>query len=247
MADQQVPVTRTVITLRDYVRAVVAAWPTISTDPCPKEAPAVMWAQYIAETGGSASWNFNIGNVKWSAGCGLDYMCLRGVWEGVSREQADRLIASGQASADASADHAKAVGAGRVSVLFQPPHPATRFRAYPDLATSMASHLALLAKRFAPAWPAVLAGDVDRFASALHSRGYFTASPLAYAGNMRRPFLEAMTSSAWDDATEARGQDEIVTVTQLDNPASSPSMVVQPIVHVDPTMYRLEKDPDDVA
>ncbi len=240
MADTQVPVTRTVITLRDYIRAVVAAWPTISTNPCPKEAPAVLWAQYIAETGGSASWNFNIGNVKWTAGCGLDFMCLRGVWEGVSQAEASRLIASGQAHADASPGHATAVGAGRVSVVFEPPHPATRFRAYPDLATAMASHLALLAKRFAVAWPAVLAGDVDRFASALRSRGYFTASPLAYAGNMRRPFLEAMTSSAWNEATEAMGQDSIVTVPALPDDTE--------IVHADPSLYDLGTEPpDDVA
>jgi hypothetical protein len=239
VADTQVPVTRTVVTLRDYVRAVVAAWSTISTDPCPKEAPAVLWAQYIAETGGSACWNFNIGNVKWTPGCGLDFMCLRGVWEGVTQAQASSLIAAGEAHADANASHGVAVGAGRVSVVFEPPHPATRFRAYPDLATAMASHLALLAKRFAVAWPAVLAGDVDRFASALHSRGYFTASPLAYAGNMRRPFLDAMTSSAWNDATEAMGQDAIVTVPALPEDTD--------IVHVDPSLYSLDVDPDDVA
>lgn len=239
MTDVQQPVTRTVIALRDYVRAVVAAWPSISTDPCPKEAPAVLWAQYIAETGGAACWNFNVGNVKWTPGCGLDFMCLRGVWEGVSQAQASALIASGQAHADANASHTGALRPGMVSVVFEPPHPATRFRAYPSLADAMASHLALLAKRFAVAWPAVLAGDVDRFASALHSRGYFTASPLAYAGNMRRPYLEAMASSAWDDATEALSQDEIVTVPALPEDTD--------IVHADPTLYRLDADPDDVA
>lgn len=243
MADQQVPVVRTVVTLRDYVRAVVAAWPTISTDPCPKEAPAVLWAQYIAETGGAACWGFNIGNVKWTPGCGYDFHCLRGVWEGAWKADAARLIATGEAHADPSTDHAKAVdpkGEGkRVSVVFEPPHPATRFRAFPSLDAAMRSHLALLAKRFSVAWPAVLAGDVDKFASALHSRGYFTASPLAYAGNMRRPYLQAMASSAWNDAVEALNQDEVVTVPDIDNPASSPT------IHV--LSYPLDVDPDDVA
>lgn len=237
MADQQVPVIRTVVTLRDYVRAVVKAWPSISTDPCPKEAPAVLWAQYIAETGGAACWGFNIGNVKWTPGCGYDFHCLRGVWEGVSQSEASRLIASGEAHADASPGHATAVGAGRVSVVFEPPHPATRFRAFPSLDAAMVAHLTLLERRFAVAWPAVLSGDVDRFAGALHSRGYFTASPLAYAGNMRRPYLEAMANSAWNDATEAVNQDEIVTVRAVENPDSDPlptlntEIIETPIVH----------------
>jgi hypothetical protein len=173
-------------------------------------------------------------------------MCLRGVWEGVTREQADKLIAGGQATADPSADHAKAVGPGKVSVLFQPPHPATRFRSYPDLPTAMVSHLAFLAKRFASAWPAVLAGDVDKFAAALHARGYFTASPLAYAGNMRRPYLEAMVSSAWNDAIDALRQEAISTVPEVDNPASEPTIHVDPSAYLRPDEW-LKKDPDDVA
>jgi hypothetical protein len=228
VADQQVAVIRTVVTLRDYVRAVVLAWPSIATDPCPKEAPAVLWGQYIIETGGSAAWGFNIGNVKWTPGCGYDFHCLRGVWEGASPAEAARLIARGEAHADPNPGHAVAVDpqkkTGRVSIVFEPPHPATRFRSYPSLAAAMEAHLLLLAKRFAVAWPAVLAGDVDRFASALHSRGYFTASPLAYAAGMRRPFAEAMASSAWDDATEAVSQDTIVTVPAMPEDAD--------IVHV---------------
>ncbi len=237
MADQQVPVTRTVVTLRDYVQAVVAAWPTIATDPCPREACAVLYAQYFIETGAASCFGFNIGNVKHSAGDGFDYHCLRGVWEGVSQAEASRLIASGEAHADANAGHATAVGTGRVSVVFEPPHAATRFRAFPSLAVAMAEHLKLLARRFAVAWPAVLAGDVDRFASALHSRGYFTASPLSYAAGMRRPFLEAMTSSAWDDATEAVSQDAIVTVPALPEDTD--------IIHADPSSYPLDVEPPE--
>jgi hypothetical protein len=49
----------------------------------------------------------------------------------------------------------------------------------------------------------------------------------------------------WDELlARLTAGDAVPTLPALDNPASSPSMVVQPIVHVDPTMYRLEKDPD---
>lgn len=240
MPEQNVPVRRTVITLPDYVRAVVKAWGTVDNGPCTKGACAVLYAQYMIETGGAACFNFNVGNVKHVAGDGHDYHMLGGVWEGVSPQAADSLVASGRAIRDASTDHAHAVGPGRVSVLFQPPDPATWFRAFTSLDDAMRDHLKVLAHRFAPAWPYVIAGDVNLFAQVLHDHGYFTASPVAYAAGMQRPYLAAMVSSAWDDATEARAavQDAETTPT-LDNPASSPT------IHVG--NYPLDVDPDDVA
>lgn len=230
MADERVPVVRTPVTLREYVRAVVRAWPE-----APRAFCAVLWGQYRIETGGSACFGWNIGNVKWSPGCGYDYHCLSGTWEGVSQAEAARLISSGEAVADPSPDHAKAVGPYRVSVLFQPPHVATRFRAYPSLEVAMRSHLELLRKRFARAWPFALTGDVDGFAGALRAQGYFTASALAYASGMRPAVVEALASSAWDDARDELAAEAAAdTVPDLAAPLAVVEPYDQPIVHAYP-------------
>ena len=198
MASKLVATQRTLITLPEYIRAVIRAWSEVSDEPCRHEAVAVLWAQYIIETGGKHCYGWNLGNVKHVDGDGFDYHCLKGVWEGLSQAQAARVIASGEAVSDPSADHQKAVGTNRRSVVFNPPHPATRFRCYPDLDTAMRSHLTLLAKkRYAAAWPAVLKGDYRGFAMSLKQRGYFTASAESYAAGMKRPYEEARASGAF--------------------------------------------------
>lgn len=268
MAEQLVPVKRTVVTMREYIRAVIRAWKHADPGPCTKGSCAVLYAQYMIETGGAACWNWNVGNVKHVKGDGYDYHELRGVWEGVSPVTAGNLIAAGLATADNSPDHAKAVGPGRVSVLFQPPHPATWFRAFPNLATAMEDHLKTLAKRFAAAWPAVIAGSHGEFARLLKSRGYFTASAEAYAAGMARPFHAAMQSTAYDDAmAEYLATLDAPTVSEMPpaladlstladddetpreprNAASQPTMTPQPIVHVPPHWYRDPPDDPEAA
>jgi hypothetical protein len=199
MADQLMPVKRTAATMADYVRAVVRAWSVVGAGVPLEQSVAVLYGQYMIETGGAACWNWNFGNAKHVKGDGYDYQMLNGVWEGESPAAAAQLIASGQAIADASASHATSVGAGRESVIFMPPHPATWFRAFATADDGMAEHLSLLAKHFAPAWPYVLAGDFVAFATALHDHRYFTASAAAYANGMRAPFEALIASSTYED------------------------------------------------
>lgn len=206
MDGSQRPAERTIVTPYEYAHAVVIAWPKMlggkPTDP----ACAVLWSQYMIETGGRNCWNWNIGNVKKRDGDGYDWHALHGVWEGVSPDASKRLIASGEASPDPSADHSKAVGPNRVSVLYNPPHPATRFRAYPNLAKAMEHHIEFLALgRYASCWPFVVAGDVKGFSAALHAAGYFTASRDAYAAGMARPYGPFLASDAFElaEAQEA--------------------------------------------
>lgn len=228
MTEQQVPVVRTPVSMRDYARACIRAWRGLGDGPTPcKQAVAVLWAQYMIETGGKACWNWNIGNVKHVAGDGFDYMCLSGVWEGVTKIAADALVASGQAVMDPSGDHARAVGAGHVSVIFRPPHPATWFRAFQSLDEAMLEHLELLAKRrFSSAWPAVVSGNLEAFVAALKDRGYFTAAPSAYIAGMRRPFGEFLTSDVFNVEMDAylRALDA-ETLPELPNPPSEPTRV----------------------
>ncbi len=193
------PVVRTLPTRDDYVRAVLRGWHLVGDGVPLEQSIGVLYAQYMIETGGKSCFGWNLGNVKHVAGDGHDFHMLSGVWEGVAPDVAERLITTGQAVADASANHAAAVGPSRVSVVFQPPHPATWFRAFDSLDEGMGEHLQLLAKRFAKAWPAVLEGSVDGFARALHDQHYFTADPGAYAAGMRAPFAALVASSTYED------------------------------------------------
>ena len=170
MADKQVPAVRTVITPQGYARAVITAWPAVGEGIPEKDDVGVLYAQWMMETGGSTCWNWNIGNAKWTRGCGTDFMCLNGVSEGVDFGTAAALVASGRAIRDPSPDHAHAVGPGKVSVIFPPPQLESRFRGFPDLAAGMVSHLRLLHERFAKVWPLVLAGDARGAAPMLGTR-----------------------------------------------------------------------------
>ena len=193
---------RTTPTLDEYVRAVVRAWPSVESEPCSAGACAVLFAQYWIETGGKACWSWNLGNQKRVPGDGHDYHMLRGVWEGLPAAEAARLVANGEARYDDNEAHKRAV-APRVAVVFEPPHPATHFRAFASLDEAMLEHLALLRRRFSRGWPGVLAGDVVAFARGLHAQRYFTASPEAYAAGMRKPFADAMASGAFEAALAA--------------------------------------------
>lgn len=222
MSEQLMPVKRTAVTMADYVRAVVRSWPRVGADVPLETSIGVLYAQYMIETGGASCWNYNLGNVKHVKGDGFDYHMLNGVWEGESPAAAAQLIASGQAVADASANHAKAVGAGRTSVIFVPPHPATWFRAFSSLDEGMAAHLQILARRFAKAWPALLAGDFVAFAHALHDQGYFTASPDAYANGMRGPFNALVASSTYEELVASIGTEP---ETQLEDVADDEAVL----------------------
>lgn len=217
MANALVPTTRTTPTRDAFARALRAVCPELT-----KAGAGVLWAQFAGETAdGRACWNWNLGNVKWTHGSGLDYVSLAGVWEGflVKDEDGDgdidagdramlvaRMVATGLWRVDGSADHAKAVGPSKVSLIATPANPTTFFRAYPSLEAGMRSFVEMKrnpASRYAGAWAFVLAGDPEGFARELGRKGYYTASPDAYARAMRAKFDAWMASVAWDEPTAA--------------------------------------------
>ena len=109
----------------------------------------VLLAQIAQETGWRACWNWNLGNVK--AGPGQDYCELAGVWEINSKGERVDLPKGA---------------------------PGTQFRAFATLELGITAYLGVMFKRFASAWPAVLAGDPHEFAVLLRKAKYYTA-PLA--------------------------------------------------------------------
>jgi hypothetical protein len=212
--ERLLPTTRTTPTKQDFARALLLAWPEAT-----KEQAGVLWAHFAGETrDGAACWNWNLGNVKHVKGDGYDYVSLRGVWEGfrVGDEDGDgdidaddrallvaRLLRSGMWQADPSADHAKAVGPGKVSMIASPKNSATWFRAYESLEQGMAKFVAAKqskSSRYHSAWAFVLAGDPEGYGRELGRKGYYTASPDVYARSMRAKFNAWMNSAEYDSA-----------------------------------------------
>ena len=78
MSELQVPPVRTPVSMQRYADACRAAWiPELGGD-APYLSVAVLWGQYMVETGGSACWNWNIGNVKRIVGDGNPFHVLGG-------------------------------------------------------------------------------------------------------------------------------------------------------------------------
>ena len=219
MADKQVEVVRTLVSAAIFSRAVIDAWWGVrggGEDDAPKGAVALLYAHYMLETGGLNCYGWNIGNVKYTIGCGYDYHCLHGVWEGVSAGEAKRLVSSGEAAIDSNLSHQQSC-APNISVVFNPPHPATRFRAFPDLEDAMDDHLVMLCKkRYASAWPSVLSGDVMTFAQALKARGYMTASAKSYGDGMTPPFKHFMASQEYEAALAGSKRDSALASGKQD-------------------------------
>lgn len=221
----QVPVKRTVVSMRDYARAVIKAWKTRRPMLPKKASVAVLWAQYMIETGGRDIWNWNVGNKKHVQGDGHDYHELVGTWECLAPAYAATLIQQGLAKPDTNESHLKACPKGKMCVIFMPPHPATRFVAYESLDEAMLDHLVFLEKRYGAAWFEVEEGNPDDFAHALKagrdgiegtSDDYFTASAEAYADGMRPNFKAFMNSTVFEAEYQA-------TLAALDAPTQVPS------------------------
>lgn len=175
MTAQLVPTVRTSYTLQQMIAGFITGWQQQFGVIPSKQSVGVLYAQDALETGSTVSmWNNNIGNVKYVPTPGDDgwkYMMLANVWE----------IVNGQ------------------KVMFQPPSPATWFRAFDTLTDGVAFQLNFLkSHRYAAAWPAVEAGDPTGFAHLLKLAGYYTAPEADYARLMNYYFNKYMQDPTYD-------------------------------------------------
>lgn len=158
MPAKLVPTVRTQYNQYELTRAFIEGWKELYGNFPEKKQVAVIWAQNALETGMSASmWCNNIGNVKYVAQASDDesiqYCMLGNTWEIINGKK----------------------------VIFQPPHPATWFRAFATLREGVLHHFGFLKnKRYKIAWPAVEAGDPAQFAHLLRVQGYYTAPEADY-------------------------------------------------------------------
>lgn len=209
----QVPLTRTVIDPTTYARAVLAAARQLGWPPISKQGVGVLHAQFMIETGGRACWNWNIGNVKVSAGqvaAGVPWIDLPGTWEIIKGER----------------------------VVLKEGDPGRRFRAFGSLAEAMIDHLRLLRERkYKMAWPHVEAGDPVGFAHALKAGpdgkqgthdDYYTAPAANYASGMLRHYRAFLSSGAYERVTP----DEAPTQPDLAELHNVPSSIPPPMATV---------------
>lgn len=237
--EKRVDTVRTPISEHDYLVALLKECSELT-----KEGALCVLSQYLTETGARACFNFNIGNTKDHDQDGYDYFCLNGVWEGFSPEVAAGYIARGEAVPDVNAatnGHAAAVGPGKVSIIFPPPHPMSRFRAYPDLRASMRHHLSMLQTYYKAAWSSILQGKPRETAIGLKANGYYTASEKKYGDNMVSFWNARMASDAYERARAAIEQDDTSTLPglpeapptqpEITNAASTPTTAPEPVVH----------------
>lgn len=183
MPARLVPTVRTTYTLNQLIYGLVHGWFKRFGEIPRKESIAVLYAQNALETGGTvAMWNNNIGNVKFvpntsnpEADNGKDYMMLANVWEMIDGKK----------------------------VIFQPPHQATWFRAFPNLAEGVAHHMDFLRNhRYRTAWGAVVAGDPAAFSHLLKKAGYYTASEADYTRLMVSYFNKFMRDKTYEKAVD---------------------------------------------
>jgi flagellum-specific peptidoglycan hydrolase FlgJ len=144
--------------LPDVAAALSKAWAALLDETPSQESILVLLAQWTLETGGGHAMHcFNLGNAKSVPGDGRSWCFFR----------CNEII-------------------GGKAVWFDPPHPQTRFRAFGSLEEGAADYLELLHRRFASAWPAVVAGDPAAFGHDLKAAHYYTADEHAYTALLVR-------------------------------------------------------------
>ena len=208
----------------ELASALVAAWRDLFGVSPTRAAILVLMAQSAHET---ARWkavhNFNIGNVKSVQGDGFDYTHFR------CRERENG-----------------------VDRWYDPPHPATRFRAFRTLREGVVDHLAFLkrSKRYGKAWAALERGRPYEFATELKAVGYYTDPVEVYARALLRFFdefdrtvpleLEPPPLDELDDETKRRTMQRVALSLDVMR-----REVVDGVADTEPAPP--PADPDDVA
>lgn len=155
---------KTLVTAPEALIALRDAWVERYGANPSRASLCVLVAHWALETGhGKSCWNYNLGNVKSFQREGDDWCFFR----------CNEIIK------------------GKV-VWFDPDHPACCFMAYPSLPAGAAAYLAKLVKHFAPAWPAVLAGDPAAYSHLLKVNRYYTADETAYTRTLVSLFRQYM-------------------------------------------------------
>lgn len=190
-----IPAQKTPATPEEVYAALGKVWQDKFGQPAKRESLLVLLAQWAFETGrGKAMWNFNLGNQKGkpdgSDGRSWTFFACN---ELLPTKHANALFAKAGPRRDGGPGNNVAITAVKedtATVWFYPDHPACCFRAYRTLEEGAVDYLNLLHKRFALAWPAVIAGDPAQFSKLLKQARYYTAEESHYTKSLTSIFLE---------------------------------------------------------
>ena len=190
-----IPAERTPATPEQVYAALAKAWKEKFATDASRASLCVLLAQWALETGrGKAMWNFNIGNQKGkidgSDGRSWTYFACNEI---LPTKMANAMLAKAGARRDGGPGNNVVITSsnGETStVWFYPDHPACCFRAYDSLDEGAVDYLALLHRRFASAWPAVIEGDPGKYSRLLKAARYYTADEDHYTRSVTSLFLE---------------------------------------------------------
>ena len=158
----------------DLYAALEQSW---GLDSCTRSSILVLMAHWAIETGwGHFCHWYNLGNAKYTLGCGHDY-CEFPCGETINGK----------------------------NITIVPPAPGCQFVAFDSLEQGAAYYLTSLRGRFRAAWPAVLAGDPAEFSHMLKMSDYYTAPEAQYTATLVGCFqiLEAKMPNASSPAPSA--------------------------------------------
>lgn len=181
MGERLSPV-RTLLDPVEVKASLARAWCYRFGEAPSQNALALLMAQIALETGLSSCIAWNVGNLKASPGGSTDWTFFT-TWELEPKEQAE-------VKAAADPTHVQIIGEkdGKLKVVYHPDRAECCFRAFRSLDDGIGAYFALLANRYARAWPAVRAGDPAAFAHVLRSLGYYTAPEADYARGLAARF-----------------------------------------------------------
>ncbi|AKU99519.1 hypothetical protein AKJ09_06183 [Labilithrix luteola] len=181
----EIGVRTTTLSTAEVATLVRKHWPEIT-----EQGVRTLVAQWAAETNfGKSCFSYNFGNVK-CVDPKQGHMYLKGVWEiAKSDGEADRMRAAGGKDADDGFKKSKGVSLSTRVVLFEPTHPASRFRAFRTADDGMAFWLGFkkqIAAKYLEYLPALNRGDIPAVAHVLAKARYATTSEAAYRAGMMR-------------------------------------------------------------
>lgn len=174
----ELPDKLTPLTKEDLLQAMWKAWMGYFGAAPKKESIWVILGHIMLETGLQHCHNYNLGNVKSKDGDGYDYQFF-GCGEEIPLSMANAWKAKDPALVVIKRVY-EVKGKKMASVWLEPPHWASRFRAFDDILEGATDHIALLTKRFTLAWPYVVEGDPAAFSHALKQQNYYTADEAQY-------------------------------------------------------------------
>jgi hypothetical protein len=185
---QLVPTLRTTPTKRDFAIALLKVWAEAT-----KVGAGILYAHFAGETGeGVHCYGWNLGNVKWTKDCGLDYQALHGVKEWVN--------------------------GAYVSIENPETNPAAWFRVYPSLDEGMFAFVrSKRSGQWRSTWSYVVAGDAEGYATELRRLHYYTERLEIYIANMKMYLNMWMNTMAFEAArAEVFNPDNVFPVVNTD-------------------------------